>query len=84
MHTVGVRLTIDLIPEFSVVIYREGENPKNYMIDAVELAAQTSELVEEQNEEAEEAEVPEAVAEGDTSEAVVEEDTNNEDEAESA
>ena len=53
MHTVGVRLTIDLIPEFSVVIFREGENPENYMVDAEELAAQTSELVEEQSEVAE-------------------------------
>jgi large subunit ribosomal protein L9 len=43
MHTVNVHLTIDLIPEVSVVIYREGEPPENYMIDAVELASQVEE-----------------------------------------
>lgn len=95
MHTVGVRLTIDLIPEFSVVIYREGENPENYMIDAEELAAQTSELVEEQLEEVEvveEVEAAEASAEGEEVEAAVEneikeakdEEAASEDEAESA
>ena len=56
MHDVGVRLTIDLIPEFSVVIYREGENPENYMVAAEELAAEATELVESQAEEAEQAE----------------------------
>ena len=34
MHSVKVRLTIDLIPEFSVVVYREGESPENYMVEA--------------------------------------------------
>jgi large subunit ribosomal protein L9 len=43
MHTVAVRLTIDLIPEFSVVIYREGESPENYMVAAQELAAEAEE-----------------------------------------
>jgi large subunit ribosomal protein L9 len=43
MHNVNVRLTIDLIPEISVVIYREGEPPENYMIDADELASQAEE-----------------------------------------
>ncbi|MEN8242008.1 MAG: 50S ribosomal protein L9 [Chloroflexota bacterium] len=38
MHTVKVRLTIDLIPDFSVVVYREGEAIENYMIAAEELA----------------------------------------------
>jgi len=38
MHNVKVRLTIDLIPEFSVVVYREGEAIENYMIAAEELA----------------------------------------------
>ncbi|MCB2179857.1 50S ribosomal protein L9 [bacterium] len=33
MHTIKVRLTIDLIPEFKVVVYREGESPENYMVD---------------------------------------------------
>lgn len=43
MHTVAVRLTIEVIPEFSVVIYREGENPENYMVAAEELAAEAEE-----------------------------------------
>ncbi len=34
LHTVKARLTIDLIPEFEVVVYREGESPENYMIEA--------------------------------------------------
>lgn len=87
MHTVGVRLTIDLIPEFSVVIYREGEDPKNYMVDAEELAAQSSDLVEEQDEALEavaDAEAVEAVVEDEAPEAIVEEETKNEDETESA
>jgi large subunit ribosomal protein L9 len=40
MHTAQVRLTIDLIPEISVVVYREGESPENYMVAAEELAAE--------------------------------------------
>jgi hypothetical protein len=43
MHTVKVRLTIDLIPEFSVVIYREGESPESYMVDAEELLKEVTE-----------------------------------------
>lgn len=39
MHNVAVRLTLDLIPEFSVVVFREGEKAENYMIAAEELAA---------------------------------------------
>lgn len=45
MHTVNIRLTIDLIPQVSVVIYREGEPPENYMVAAEELTAQTEEAV---------------------------------------
>ena len=33
LHVAAVRLTVDVIPEFEVVVYREGENPENYMID---------------------------------------------------
>lgn len=43
MHSVNVRLTIDLIPEVSIVVYREGEPPENYMVDAQELAAEVEE-----------------------------------------
>jgi large subunit ribosomal protein L9 len=56
MHTVNVRLTIDLIPEISVVVYREGEAVENYMIAAEELHGEeegeavdfTTEVVEEE------------------------------------
>ncbi|MCW5875723.1 MAG: 50S ribosomal protein L9 [Anaerolineales bacterium] len=39
LHKASVRLTVDIIPEFDVVVYREGENPENYMVAAEELAA---------------------------------------------
>lgn len=52
MHSVGVRLTIDVIPEFNVVVFREGENPENYMIAAEELAADASPLPSEDEMEA--------------------------------
>ncbi len=39
MHKAGARLTMDVIPEFEVVVYREGESPENYMVAAEELAA---------------------------------------------
>ena len=38
MHKLKVRLTMDIIPECTVVVYREGESPENYMVDAEELA----------------------------------------------
>lgn len=67
MHKLKVRLTIDLIPEVSVVVYREGEPPENYMIAAEELAAQTEELVAAEIEEQEEQEKEEAAAEAEES-----------------
>jgi len=39
LHKLGVRLTVDIIPQFEVVVYREGESPENYMVAAEELAA---------------------------------------------
>ncbi len=39
MHKVAVRLTLDVIPAFEAVVYREGESPENYMVAASELAA---------------------------------------------
>lgn len=54
MHTVKARLTIDIIPEFNVVVYREGESADNYMVDAEELAGD----VEEESIETEVADVP--------------------------
>lgn len=51
LHKLKIRLTIDLIPEVSIVVYREGEPPENYMIAAEELAAHAEELVAAQIEE---------------------------------
>jgi len=45
LHILKVRLTYDLIPELSVVVYREGEPPENYMVAAEDLAANAEELV---------------------------------------
>lgn len=56
MHTVNVRLTIDLIPNISVVVYREGEPPENYMVDAEELASEAEEALAAEEEAAEAAE----------------------------
>jgi hypothetical protein len=39
MHTVNVRLTVDIIPDIKVIVFREGESPDNYMVDAEVLAA---------------------------------------------
>lgn len=39
LHKAAVRLTMDIIPEFEIVVFREGENPENYMIPAEQLAA---------------------------------------------
>lgn len=47
LHKLKVRLTIDLIPEISIVVYREGEPPENYMIPAEELAKHAEVLVAE-------------------------------------
>lgn len=47
MHTVKVRLTLDLIPEVTVVVYREGEPVENYMVVAEDLIAEIEEQVEE-------------------------------------
>jgi large subunit ribosomal protein L9 len=54
MHQVKVRLTMDLIPEISVVIYREGEAAENYMVSAEELVGEgptDEEILEEAEEE---------------------------------
>jgi large subunit ribosomal protein L9 len=51
MHTVNVRLTLDLIPEISVVVYREGEPIENYMVAAEELVADAEEAITAEAEE---------------------------------
>ncbi len=65
LHTLKVRLTIDLIPEFSVVVFREGEPPENYMVAADELASQAETLVVEAEIEAAQDESDEQTSEGD-------------------
>jgi large subunit ribosomal protein L9 len=52
LHAAGVRLTVDVIPEFEIVVYREGENPENYMIVPEELAGEASPMPDEEELEA--------------------------------
>jgi len=47
LHTIRVRLTLDLIPELSVVVFREGEAVENYLVAAEELSTEYEELVSE-------------------------------------
>jgi len=92
MHQVKIRLTMDLIPEISIVVYREGEAPENYMVSVEELAGEAptvDEIIDAAIEEAEEAEQVEAeealveeVAEEAAPEASTEEDTPAADEDE--
>ena len=49
MHKVKVRLTIDLIPEFDVVVFREGESPENYLESAEDLESEDFEPSEEED-----------------------------------
>lgn len=57
MHKIKVRLTLDLIPEVSVVVYREGEAPENYMVDAELLADEASVQEDLNSEEDQEVEI---------------------------
>jgi len=45
VHNVPVRLTVDLVPEISVIVYREGESPQTvleeYESEAAEIALET-------------------------------------------
>ncbi|MFN2146103.1 MAG: 50S ribosomal protein L9, partial [Anaerolineales bacterium] len=73
MHQVKIRLTMDLIPEINVVVYREGEAPENYMILAEELADESpafEEVFEDEVEEIEEPEAEEVVSESETEEEI--------------
>jgi large subunit ribosomal protein L9 len=46
-HTIGVRLTMDLVPEFLVIVYREGEAvPGSKEAKEAEAAAEAAETVE--------------------------------------
>ena len=75
-HTVAARLTMDLVPEFTVIVYREGEAvPGSTEAEAAEAAkeaeeveAEVLELAEEETEEASEEIVAEATEEVEESE----------------
>lgn len=60
MHKVGVRLTVDIIPQLEAVVYREGESPENYMVAAEELAATAEAAYQPKEPEAKPAKEPEA------------------------
>jgi large subunit ribosomal protein L9 len=69
-HKVDVRLTIDLVPEISVIVHREGESPvlpdEEEAEEAEELeeeAAETAEALEESEAEQPEESEPQATAE---------------------
>lgn len=47
-HTVAVRLTVDLIPELQVIVYREGESPEAYRAEPEEIAAEAAAEVAEE------------------------------------
>jgi large subunit ribosomal protein L9 len=83
-HTVAVRLTVDLVPEFTVVVYREGETPPQLQ---EEMEAETEVTEEAQEEKAEPEELAgegELEAETDVvTEAETEVETETETEAES-
>ena len=47
VHTVNVRLTMDLIPEVKAIVHREGESPESAAIEAAEIAAAEAEVLPE-------------------------------------
>ncbi len=57
-HTVAARLTMDLVPEFTVIVYREGEavpgSAEALKAEALEAAEAAEEEIEEEVEESEE------------------------------
>ena len=90
LHKIKVQLTIDLLPEIEVVIYREGEPIENYMVPAEVLFAGAEleveevfvdeledETVEEVVEDGEEVEPTETPEEETVEEVEVEEETEN-------
>lgn len=80
MHILKARLTMDIIPEFKVVVYREGESPENYMILAEDLEAgidpnAVEEVVEDvvaEDAEMEAEDAPEVAEEEEAEEAIAE------------
>jgi large subunit ribosomal protein L9 len=46
-HTVAVRLTVDLIPEIEIIVYREGETPESALEEEEKEALKAEEALEE-------------------------------------
>lgn len=69
-HPVHIRLTVDLIPEISVIVHREGETVQQALEEAAELAA--AEAEEFYEEEVEEIEVEEEPSEAEDEEEAAE------------
>ena len=69
-HPVHIRLTVDLIPEISVIVHREGETVQQALEEAAELAA--AEAEEFYEEEVEEIEVEEEPSEAENEEEAAE------------
>ncbi len=57
LHKVKIQLTIDLLPEIEVVVFREGEPVENYMVDAEILFSGAEENAELEIEESEQDDV---------------------------
>ncbi len=74
-HIAKVRLTMDLVPEFKVVVYREGETAPTGEVEAAKTIEEIDELQAEISEEAEmEAETPVDEAPEESAETPVEEE----------
>ena len=54
-HTIRIRLTIDLVPEIKVIVYREGESPEDYLDFEVTEAVEVEEMEEIETETVDEA-----------------------------
>jgi large subunit ribosomal protein L9 len=75
-HTVNVRLTVDLIPNISVIVHREGESVQAALDEAAELAGADEFAApdEEMRDEEEAAEVPDMHGEAETAPPLPEEE----------
>lgn len=88
VHTVNVRLTMDLVPQVNVIVHREGESPESAAVEAAELAAAEAERELEEVQEAleevqpEMADAPQEVAEESSQDAASTAETVGVDEAE--
>jgi large subunit ribosomal protein L9 len=71
LHTVAVRLTVDLIPEIEVIVHREGETPESALEEEEQEAIKAEEaLAEILEEEAQEDEEDDASADSEQTEEV--------------